>query len=427
MNTGPATLPRLLRGVGERAMHQLDEHLAVHGALNDARMAPEQIVSAVHAAGLRGHGGAAFPTAIKMRSVASRRGSKILLVNATEGEPASKKDRALLREVPHLVLDGATLAARAVGARQAIVAVNESDTRGRRALAAALHERRERGLSRGEPDWELVPTPERYVIGQESALVNFMNGGPGVPTFGPRPFQRGVHGRPTLVQNAETLAHIALIGRHGPQWFRGLGTGPHPGSTLISISGAVSAPGVYEIEHGMALSELLRWVGGERPAALLIGGYFGTWLGAATVDSVTLSGEGLAQHGAALGAGVIVALPQAACPVAETGRVAEWFADQSAGQCGPCVKGLGAIAHTVAQVAHGAAHGSDVATLERWSAELRGRGACQHPDGASRFVGSALSLFRAEFADHARHGRCERCAHPAVLPVPVSEPLAVAA
>lgn len=427
MTPAPNQLPRLLLGVGERPTHELDEHLAMHGGHPDMRLAPEQIIDAVQAAGLRGHGGAAFPTAIKMRSVASRRGAKVLLVNATEGEPASKKDRALLREVPHLVLDGASLAARAVGAKQAILAVSEADTRGRRALAAALAQRHERGLSRSEPDWDLVPTPERYVLGQETALVNFMNGGPGVPTFGARPFQRGVRGRPTLVQNAETLAHIALIARHGPQWFRGLGTGPHPGSTLISVAGAVTHPGVYEIEHGMALSELMRWVGASSPAAFLIGGYFGTWLPAAALDRVRLSGEGLAEHGAALGAGVIVALPAAACPVAETARVAEWFSEQSAGQCGACVNGLGAIADTVAGVAVGAANRSDLSTLARWSAELRGRGACQHPDGASRFIGSALSLFRDEFADHARHGRCERCAHPAVLPAPVAEPLAAAA
>jgi NADH:ubiquinone oxidoreductase subunit F (NADH-binding) len=427
MTVIPASLPRVLRGVGERPMARLAQHTDVHGSLANLHLAPEQIISAVHASGLRGHGGAAFPTAVKLRSVAGRRGSKILLVNATEGEPASKKDRALLREVPHLVLDGAALAARAVGAKQAILAVSEVDSRGRHALAAALDERRAAGLGRAEPGWDLVPTPERYLIGQETALVNLINGGPGLPTFGARPFQRGVHGRPTLVQNAETLAHIALIARYGPHWFRGLGTERHPGSTLVSVSGAVGAPGVYEIEHGMELSELLRWVQADVPAAMLMGGYFGTWLPGAAVGSARLSGEGLAQHGAALGAGVIVALPRAACGVAETARVAGWYADQSAGQCGPCVNGLDAIAHTITQVAVGAASRSDLADLSRWSTELRGRGACQHPDGASRFIGSALEVFRAEFADHARHGRCERCAHPAVLPVAPRAPLAAAA
>jgi NADH:ubiquinone oxidoreductase subunit F (NADH-binding) len=142
---------------------------------------------------------------------------------------------------------------------------------------------------------------------------------------------------------------------------------------------------------------------------------------------VRLSGEHLARHGASLGAGVIVALPQDACPVAETARVADWYSAQSAGQCGPCVNGLGAIADTIAHVAVGAATREDLADLDRWSDQLRGRGACQHPDGASRFIGSALAVFRADFTDHARHGPCERCAHPAVLPVPRRHPLAAAA
>ena len=422
-----AQLPRVLSGVGQRPMHTLDAHHEVHGPLDLRALAPEQIVGAAQAAGLRGHGGAAFPTAVKMRTVANRRGSKFVLVNATEGEPASKKDRALLREVPHLVLDGAAAAARAVGAKQAILAVCEADARGRRALSAALAQRRERGLHRGEPDWTLVPTPDRYLIGQETALVNFVNGGPGLPTFDTRPFQRGVRGRPTLVQNAETLAHLALIARHGAEWFRALGTDRHPGSALVTVGGAVSAPGVYEIEHGMLLSELLHWVGAGQPAAMLVGGYFGTWMAADSIPGAHLSAEGLAAHGAALGAGVILALPQSACPVAEMGRVMEWYEDQSAGQCGVCVNGLGAIAHTTRQVAHGAATRSDLADLQRWSGELRGRGACQHPDGAARLIASALSVFSDEFADHAHHGRCERCGHPPVLPMPAPRPLALAA
>jgi NADH:ubiquinone oxidoreductase subunit F (NADH-binding) len=399
-------------------MHRLADHVAVHGLLGDLRaLAPERIIGDVERSGLRGHGGAAFPTARKMRAVAARRKPKSLVVNATEGEPASKKDRALLREVPHLVLDGAAAAARAVGAAEAHIAISEADTRGRHAIAEALEERRGAGLHRSEPSWNLVPTPERYLAGQETALISFLNGGPGLPTFGHRPFERGVRGRPTLVQNAETLAHIGLITRHGGDWFRGLGTAAHPGSALVTVSGAVSAPGVYEIAHGMAVAELMEWVGAEQPQAMLIGGYFGTWVPAAELQSVRLSGDGLRPFGAALGAGVLVALPREACPVAETARVAAWFASESAGQCGPCVNGLAAISHTVREIATGVAGRRAFADLERWTRELPGRGACQHPDGAVRFVASALRVFAAEYHDHARHGRCERCLGPAVLPV----------
>jgi NADH:ubiquinone oxidoreductase subunit F (NADH-binding) len=420
-------LPRLLRGVGERPMTELAHHVAVHGDLGDLRdYAPEQITALVEAAGLRGHGGAAFPTARKMRTVAARRKPKVVVANGTEGEPPSKKDRVLLREAPQLVLDGAALAARAVGASQAIVAVSEADDRGAHAVALALEQRRAAGRAKSDPEWALVRTPNRYLAGQESALMSFLNGGPGLPTFGPRPFERGVRGRPTLVQNVETLAHIALIARYGADWFRGLGTVDHPGSTLITVSGAVAAPGVYEIDHGMAVARLLREARQTGPlGGILVGGYFGTWHPASAADELELAGDALARHGAALGAGVVVALPAAACPVAEVSRVAAWFEAEAAGQCGPCINGLDALAYTVGQVALGTASRSDLLRLERWTEQLRGRGTCQHPDGASRFIGSALRVFAADFADHARQGSCERCAHPPVLPAPL--PLAMAA
>jgi NADH:ubiquinone oxidoreductase subunit F (NADH-binding) len=309
-----------------------------------------------------------------------------------------------------------------------VIAVSEADTRGVRGIAEAIAERHDRGMHRSEPDWTLVQTPERYLSGQESALMSLLNGGPGLPTFGPRPFERGVRGRPTLVQNVETLAHIGLIGRFGGEWFRELGTAQHPGSTLLSVSGAVSAPGVYEIAHGMALAELFQWVGAEADVqAVLVGGYFGTWLSGSDVGRVRLAGESLAEFGAALGAGVIVALPRAACPVAETARIADWFEAEGAGQCGPCVNGLAAISDTVRAIAAGAASRDDLDDLDRWTRELRGRGSCQHPDGAVRFVSSALRVFGAEFHDHARNGHCERCSHPPVLPGRAGFPFAAAA
>lgn len=415
------SLPRLLTGVGEQPMAELDAHLEAHGPLDLRRHAPSQIIELAHASGLRGHGGASFPTAVKMRAVASRRKPKVLVANGTEGEPASHKDRALLRETPHLVLDGAALAARAVDARQAIIAVCETDERGLRSMERALEQRQRRRLA-DEPPFQLVRTPARYLSGQESALVNRLSGGPGLPTFGARPFERGVRDRPTLVQNVETLAHLALLARHGASWFRQLGTDQAPGSTLLTVSGAVTAPGVYEVDPAMPLAELLESVGATRQlAAVLIGGYFGSWLPAESVSQVRLAAEDLRRFGAALGAGVLVALPRDACPVAETSRVADYFLAEAAGQCGPCVNGLAAIAHTVQQIATGTADRGAEEDLARFTSELPGRGACQHPDGAVRFISSSLGTFEAEFADHARHGPCESCAHAPVLPAPTPQ------
>ena len=412
-------LPRVLTGVGELPMTELASHLDRHGPLPELRTwSPEQIVALVEQSGLRGHGGAGFPTAAKLRAVASRRKPKILVANGTEGEPASKKDRVLLRELPHLVLDGASVAARAIGAGEAIIAISELDERSANSLQEAMAQRHAAGL-RAEPRFSLVGAPERWLSGQESALVNLLSGGPGKPVFGARPFERGVRQRPTLVQNVETLAHLGLIARHGADWYRGLGTERDPGSTLVTLAGAVSAPGVYEIERGMPLAELLQSAGESEPlAAVLIGGYFGSWLPADHVPGVRLAAEHLAEHGAGLGAGVIVALGTSACPVAETARIADYFAAQTAGQCGPCVNGLGAIADTIQQIAAATAPPEAWSDLARWGRQLPGRGACRHPDGAVRFVASALRVFEAEFHDHARLGPCERCANAPVLPAP---------
>ena len=425
MSVAPATvdlLPRLLNGVGERAMVALDEHVAVHGPLPDLRqLAPEQLIETVESAGLRGHGGASFPVARKMRAVASRRATAVVVANGAEGEPASKKDRVLLRETPHLVLDGAAVAARAVGAREAIITVASDDDRGLRSVSMALRQRRDARL-RTDPKFELVDIEPSYLAGQESALVAALNGGPARPTFGPRPFERGVRRRPTLVQNVETLAHVGLIARHGAAWFRELGTPEDPGSALATVSGAVASPGVYEIDHGMPLAELLDSARvRERLVAVLVGGYFGTWLAADAVSEVRLASESLTAYGATFGAGVIVALGPEACPVAETSAIAEFFAAESAGQCGPCVNGLDAIAGTVCQLATGTAAATGLRDLDRWTRDLHRRGVCQHPDGAVRFIASALRTFEPEFRDHARRGPCERCAGSAVLAAPIRE------
>jgi NADH:ubiquinone oxidoreductase subunit F (NADH-binding) len=414
------TLPRLLLGVAERSVSTLRGHRDVHGPLPDLRKsAPEEILEQVERAGLRGHGGASFPAAKKMRAVASRRKPRIVVANAAEGEPASRKDRVLLREAPHLVLDGVAIAARAVGAGEALIAFPKTDSRSARILQDALRDRRDLRL-RGEPSFELVGVPERYLSGQETALVNVIGGGRVTPTFGTRPFERGVRQRPTLVSNVETLAHMALILRHGAGWFRELGTARDPGTALVTVSGAVASAGVYEIAFGTPLDDVLATAGvHEELIAVLLGGYFGSWVPAGAVPRLRLDGESLAAHDASLGAGVIVALAGATCPVAETVRVADYFAAQNAGQCGPCVNGLSAIADTVQRLSTGTAPPGARADLERWATELPGRGACHFPDGAVRFIASALRIFDREFDDHARHGRCERCSEIPVLPAPL--------
>jgi NADH:ubiquinone oxidoreductase subunit F (NADH-binding) len=415
-------LPRLLRGLSFGAPADLNTHLEAYGPLPAPRaLGPRALVSLVEHSGLCGRGGAAFPTATKMRAVRAARGRPIVVANGCESEPISAKDALLLRELPHLVLDGAALAARAVGADEVIVAFEESNSTARHSLEHALAERR---AARSDPARvELFVADQRFLSGQETALVSQINGGPAKPTFTPpRPTDRGVRRRPTLIHNVETLAHLALIARHGAEWFRELGTAEEPGSRLVTVAGAVNAPGVYEIECATSLGMLLRAAGGTSAelGGLLVGGYFGAWLPAGTVGQLDLSLASLGRHGAALGCGTLVALPASSCPVAETVRIAIYLATETAGQCGPCVHGTAAIARTLHGIAEGRAPSTAFADLERWTAELPGRGACHHPSGLVRFVSTALRTFADQFDDHARHGPCRRCDSDQVLQFPAS-------
>ncbi len=372
------------------------------------------LIEAVAAAGLRGRGGAAFPTAVKLRAVAAARGRRALVVNAAEGEPMSAKDRLLLEAAPQLVLDGAALAAESVGAREIVVAVKRSASSAQESLRRALAER---------PDasrMHVRSLPDAYVAGEETALLSGLNGDPAKPSLAlRRPYERGLARRPTLVSNVETLAHVAMIARYGAPWFRELGTAEHPGSALVTLSGAVTRPGVYEIALGTPAAEVIESAGGRSAPlrALLVGGYYGAWVPPGAIASLRLDDRSLREWDAALGAGAVVALPADACPVAEVARVIHWMAGESAGQCGPCVHGLDAIAGALASLAAGTVDGRVIPRLQRWCGQVTGRGACRHPDGVVRFVRSALDVFADEFEDHRRHGPCDACDRRPVLAV----------
>lgn len=383
-----AGLPRVLPP-GRSAL-SLADHQAHYGALG---LLPADFVSVVEQSGLRGRGGAGFPTARKLAAVIDQQRRAVVVANGSESEPVSGKDRTLLTLAPHLVLDGIAVATRAVGATEAIVCIDRNARAAQRALVAAIGQRADEVAVRVE----LVPN--RYVAGEETALVNLLNGHDAKPQFvPPRPFERGVHGRPTLVDNVETLAHLALIARFGAAWFRWIGTTDHPGSMLVTISGAVARPGVLEAACGTPLSELLAVAGGacEPLSAVLLGGYFGTWMPAhaAMARPVDLT----------VGAGAIVAFPASACGLVELARLARWLAGQSAGQCGPCIHGLPAIADGVEAVAQGRV-GEVEADLRRWLTIVPGRGACHLPGGVSRLIATGLDTFAAEIQAH-RGGYC---------------------
>jgi NADH:ubiquinone oxidoreductase subunit F (NADH-binding) len=428
---GQSGLPRLLpppartsavtAGAGRAeppAALDLRAHQRWHGI---ARFRGPALIEEAAAAGLTGRGGAAFPVARKLAAVAAAGPPAVVVGNAAEGEPASSKDAALVWCAPHLVLDGLQAAAEAVGARSAYLYFHaRHDARGGPDLGGHLRSALASRLAAGADrvGVELIEAPARFVAGEETAMVARINGGAARPGFkSRRVFERGVGGRPTLVQNVETLAHLALIARHGAAWFRTVGTRDEPGSMLCTVHGPDGSTRIVETPIGTPLDRLLPL--GDDVQAVLAGGYHGGWLSPAAARRMSLSNTDLRPAGAIVGAGVLVALPAAYCGVAEAAHVARSLALESAGQCGPCFNGLPAIATALAAVARPRPAERELADLRRWAGLVTGRGACHHPDGTVRFVGSALKVFAAEIAEHGQ-SRCTATRHDQFLPLPAA-------
>jgi NADH:ubiquinone oxidoreductase subunit F (NADH-binding) len=417
---GPAGITRLLHGLTA----DRPTTLAVHRLTLPRPPAPSRrpdlgLLDDVDASGLRGRGGASFPTGTKLRSVLGGRRAPTVVVNGSEGEPASAKDRLLLTAAPHLVLDGALIAAAATGAPDLAVCIDRANRPAIAAVEAALGERRRAGEP--SPDVRVVTVPARFVAGEESALVHLLNGGEAKPTAKPpRVFERGVDGRPTVILNVETVAHLAQIARWGPGWFRTCGTVEEPGTLLTTVSGAVGRPGVHEVPCGTPIVRAVQAAGGatRQPAAVLVGGYYGAWLDAADAEGAALSNASLRPFGAAIGCAALVVFPHECCGLAETARLLAWMNAQSAGQCGPCVHGLAALAGTMHTLATGRSSHEVPAQLQRWATMIDGRGGCTLPDGAARLVRSALRVFAADVEHHLHHGPCWRTANRPLLPTP---------
>ena len=387
---------------GAQGMESLAAHRHRLGALPQA----PSLVDSIERAELRGKGGAGFPVATKWRSVASQRGgTPVVLANGGEGEPLSRKDRMLMEQRPHLVIDGAILAARAVGANEIVLYVGADHAGAIQTMHRAINERPAPERAR----LRLISAPVRYVSGEETAAVHFVNAGIALPTsIPPRPYERGVDGRPTLVQNVETLAHVALIARFGDEWYRSLGTGNASGTTLVTVGGAVPQTMLIEIPQGMALADAVNAAGGitSDSDAVLLGGYFGGWVKSTTAWGLPLDGDSLRQQGYSLGCGVVAVLPSGRCGVVETARILAYLAHESARQCGPCTFGLRAISAAAGRVAGLASTPGDLDHIQRWAGVLAGRGACRHPDGAAGLLASALRVFAGEFSLHEYQRRC---------------------
>jgi NADH:ubiquinone oxidoreductase subunit F (NADH-binding) len=398
----PDVQPALLRPDLHRR-----ETLADYERVGGYAAGPEglELIDTLAAAGLRGRGGAAFPLSVKWRAVREGPAPRYVIANGAEREPLSRKDRYLLRRRPHLVLDGLQRAAAAVEADRAFLYVD--DARGAAAAERALDELG----PRARVPVELVRAAPAYVAGEETAAVQALNGNAAKPTAKPpRPFEHGVRGRPTLVQNVETLAHAAGIARSGLLPFAALGTAESRGTFLLTASGACRRPGLYELPFGVPLAdafEVLAKGFTSDPRGFVMGGFFGGLLGPGALG-LPLDYEAVKAAGSGLGCGAVRAIGEDECAVAVAAEILAFFAQESSGQCGVCVNGTAAMRDAVARLATARCAPDDRQRLERWSATLPGRGACALLDGAALIVGSLLREYPSELDEHAKHG-CDHC------------------
>ncbi len=389
----------------------LTEHEQRHGQLPLPRFTGlqggDRLMELIADAGLRGRGGGGFPTARKMAAVlaaTSRRRRAVVVANGCESDSTSGKDAALLRRAPHLVLDGLALAAHTLGATQAVLCVHRGSPV-IPALREALAER-----SNDPAAIQLATVPRRYVSSEGSALARFLTDGDARPTSCCPPYSatQGVQGRPTLVDNVETLAHLALIARHGADWFRERGTHESPGTTLVTVGGAVNQPGVFEVELGTRIGAILAMAGGtSQPTdVLLLGGLGGQWLNSGPNLNTPLCYEGC--QGVRLGIPSLMVIPADVCGLALTSAILTYLAGESAGQCGPCTFGLPAIAADFTALVSARPDATLRDRLHRRLQVIPGRGACSHPDGAVQLASTALDVFAFDVAEHLSGRRCGR-------------------
>jgi NADH-quinone oxidoreductase subunit F len=381
---------------------------------------PQKVIDMLKEAHLRGRGGAGFPTGLKWDKVLHHRVKEHYFVcNAGEHEPGTFKDRYLLRHHPHQLLEGCLIAAYTIGAKQAFIYLNHEFEEERRHFERAREAARAKGLlgknvqgTGVDIEIEIFDGYGSYVAGEETAMLESMQGRPAQPKQKPPfcPTEYGLHGKPTLVNNVETLSHIPHILRNGAEWFRQVGPPSCPGSMLFSLSGAVNRPGVYELPLGTPLRHLVEVCGqgvvqGRGVKAVFPGGPSFSMVGADQLD-LPMDFDSLKKAGTGLGSAGVIVVDDATCMVEQTLKFSHFFERESCGQCPPCRIGTHELANLVQKIEDGQGSEKDLAQLLQICGFVKGTGFCTLVTGASVLVQNSLRLFRHEFEDHIRLKRC---------------------
>lgn len=385
---------------------------ALARAITDTAAVREQ----VRRADLRGLGGSGFPVWKKWEAVAVEavKSDKYVVVNGNEDEPGTLKDRLLLEDTPHQVIEGAVIAALAVGANRIVFYINPDLSRSLTSLRLALNQWQAsellvfaaQALGRGI-ELTLLPGSGHYIGGEETAALEWIEGRFPFPRGKPPyPAQAGVHGCPTLVNNVETLAHVPHIVLHGADWFRTQGRGAGTGTKLYSLSGDVLHPGVYELPMGTPLRELIFEHGGGllsgKPLkAVFTGGPSNTLLTPAELD-VGLDFDSLRERGGSLGTGAMIVISEGTGIVKRVAEYVRFFAHSSCGQCPSCKTGTATLSRLLDRIDTGRGTAADLATLENLCAMLPGSGRCHLLDGVVQLLDSSFRHFRHEYRNALR-------------------------
>jgi NADH-quinone oxidoreductase subunit F len=380
---------------------------------------PESILAELKLAALRGRGGAGFPTGLKWSFVSpSIPGQKYILCNADEGEPGTCKDREILLENPHQLIEGMAIAGYVMGATVGYNYLRgeflEAFIRGEKALEEAYAAGfLGKNILGSGVDFDLYNHrgAGAYICGEETALMDSLEGRPGKPRFKPPfPASYGLYGRPTTINNVETLASVPVILEKGGQWFLDLGAPNNGGTKIFSVTGHVNRPGNYEVPLGIPFTELLEMAGGVRQGhrlkAVIPGGSSMPVLPADLIMQATMDYDGLVKSGSMLGSGAVIVMDETTCMVKMLERISEFYYEESCGQCTPCREGTGWLMRIVERIEHGQGRPEDIDLLDSVAGRIMGRTICAFGDAAAMPVQSFIKHFRDEFIYHIEHKKC---------------------
>jgi NADH-quinone oxidoreductase subunit F len=383
------------------------------------KIPPEDIIEWVKQSGLRVRGGAGFPTGLKWSFInRTAPGDKYIVCNSDEGEPGTFKDRDIMRYNPHALIEGMIIAGYVVGATAGYNYIRGEFWEPYERFEAALAEAREAGFlgkdilgSGFDYDVHSHLGAGAYICGEETALLESLEGKKGQPRFKPPfPAMFGLYGRPTVINNTETLASIPDIVRKGADWFRELGVANSGGPKLFSVSGNVNKPGNFEVPMGTPFSELLEMAGGMRDGrklkAVIPGGSSAPVLPGDVMMDLTMDYDSIANAGSMLGSGAVIVMDDSNCMVKVLDRISYFYYEESCGQCTPCREGTGWMHRVIHRIEHGQGRQEDLDLLDDVASKIMGRTICALGDAAAMPVAGFIKHFRDEFQYHIDHKKC---------------------